>query len=85
MIIVTDLLIIDRLISVFATLLYLPLVFRHLNSLPYLIKKFNKYNLLPNVVSKIAEWVTDSVDPDEMQHFATSHQGLYCLLRPQAK
>ena len=37
MIIITDLLIIDHLISVFVTLPYLPLVFRHLNSLPYLI------------------------------------------------
>ena len=37
MIIITDLLIIDHLISVFVTLTYLPLVFRYLNSLPYLI------------------------------------------------
>ena len=36
MIIITDL-IIDHLISVFVTLPYLPLVFRHLNSLPYII------------------------------------------------
>ena len=61
MIIITDLLIIDRLISV-----YLPLVFRHLNSWPYLILNLNKYSLLPTVVSEIAEWVANSVDPDEM-------------------
>ena len=52
MIIITDLLIIDHLISVFVTLAYLPLVFRHLNSLPYIILNLNKYNLLPIVVSK---------------------------------
>ena len=33
----TDLLIIDHLISVSVTLPYLPLVFGHLNSLPYFI------------------------------------------------
>ena len=37
MIFVTDVLIIDHLISVSVTLPYLPLVFRHLNSLPYFI------------------------------------------------
>ena len=36
-IIVTDLIIIIHLISVSLTLPYLPLVFRHLNCLPYLI------------------------------------------------
>ena len=56
--IVTDLLIIDYLISVSLTLSYLPLVFRHLNFLPY--------NLLPNVVSKNMMWQT--VDPDETPH-----------------
>ena len=50
MIIVTDVLIIDHLISV--TLPYLPLVFRCLNSLPYFILNLNNFNLLPNVVSK---------------------------------
>ena len=37
MIIITDLQIIDHLISVFVTLTYLPLLFRHLNFLQYLI------------------------------------------------
>ena len=37
MIIVTDLLIIDYLISVSVTLQYLPLVVKHLNALPYII------------------------------------------------
>ena len=37
MIIITNLLIIDHLISVVVTLLYLPLVFSHLDFLPYLI------------------------------------------------
>ena len=54
MIIVTDLLVIDHLISVPFTLPYLPLEFRHLNYLSYFINDLNKYNLLPNVVSKIA-------------------------------
>ena len=31
---------------------------------------------------KIAGWVANSVDPDEMPHSAASHQGLHCLLRP---
>ena len=31
---------------------------------------------------KIAGWVANSVDPDEMPHSAVSHLGLYCLLRP---
>ena len=68
MIIVTDVLIIDHLISVSVTLPYLPLVFRHLNSLPYFILSLNKYNLLPNVVSKIAGQVADGVDPNETLH-----------------
>ena len=85
MIIITDLLIIDHLISVSVTLPFLPLVFRHLNSLPYFIRNFNKYNLLPKLCLKVAEWVANSVDPDEMPHFAASHLGLHCLLRPLAK
>ena len=31
---------------------------------------------------KIAGWVANSVDPDEMLHSAASHLGLHCLLRP---
>ena len=31
---------------------------------------------------KIAGWVANSVDPDEMQCFASSYLGLHCLLRP---
>ena len=42
MIIVTDLLIIDHLIFVSITLPYLPLVCRHLNSLPYFSKQFEQ-------------------------------------------
>ena len=52
MISVTDFLTIDHLIFVSVTLPYLPLVFRRLT---ILTKHLNKYNLLPNVVSKIAE------------------------------
>ena len=59
------------------TLPYLPLVFRHLNSLPIFILNLNKYNLLPNVVSKKAGRVANSVEPDETPHFA-SHLGLHC-------
>ena len=32
--------------------------------------------LLPDIVSKIAEWVANSVDPDETPHSAASHLGL---------
>ena len=66
MIIITDLLIIDHLISVSVTLLYLPFIFRHLNSIPYFIWNLNKFNLLPTIVSKITGWVANSVDPDEI-------------------
>ena len=52
MIIFTDLLITDHLISVSDTLQYLALVFRHLYSLVYFIWNLNKYNLLTNVVSE---------------------------------
>ena len=31
---------------------------------------------------KIAGWVANSVDPNEMPHFVASHHGLHCLLRP---
>ena len=65
MAIITDLLIIDHLISAFVTLPYLPLVFRHLNSLSYFYLKFES-NILPTVVSKIAVLVANSEDPDEM-------------------
>ena len=51
-IIFLDLLVIDHLISASVTLAYLPLLFKHLNSLPYFIQSLNKYNLLPGVVSK---------------------------------
>ena len=51
MIIITDLLIIDHFISVSVTSPYLPFVFRHLNSLPYLIKDLKKkYSFLSTVV-----------------------------------
>ena len=43
----------------------------------------NKYNLLPDVVSKKHDrWVANSVDPDETPQNAASHLGLHCLLRP---
>ena len=31
---------------------------------------------------KIAGWVANSVDPDEMPHYVASHLGLHNLLRP---
>ena len=69
MIIITDLLIIDHLISVFATLPYLPLVFRHLNSLPYIILNLNKRTIYyPLLCLTITRWVANSVDPDETPH-----------------
>ena len=83
MIIVTDLLIlINYLIYVSVTLPYLPQIFGHLSSLPYLFLDLNKNNLLPNVVSKIAGGVANSVDPDETPHFVGSHLDLHSLLRP---
>ena len=33
-------------------------------------------------VYKIARWVANSVDPDQMPRFAASDQGLHYLLRP---
>ena len=51
MIIITDLLIIDHLISVSVTLPYSPLLFRYLNSLPY----FEQVQFTTHVVSKIAD------------------------------
>ena len=36
----------------------------------------------PILCLKIAGWVANSVDPDEMLHSAASHLGLHCLLRP---
>ena len=39
-------------------------------------------NLLPVVSLKIARWVANRVDPDQMLHVAASDLGLPCLLRP---
>ena len=36
----------------------------------------------PMFCLKIAGWVANSVDPDEMQHSAASHLALHCLLWP---
>ena len=36
----------------------------------------------PMLCLKIAGWVANSVDPDEMPHSAASHLGLHCLLKP---
>ena len=36
----------------------------------------------PMLCLKIAGWVANSVDPEEITHFAASHLGLHCLLRP---
>ena len=41
----------------------------------------NKSSLLPMNVCKIAEWVTSSIDPDQMCS-AASDQNLHYLLRP---
>ena len=35
----------------------------------------------PMLCLKIAAWVANSVDPDEMSHSAVSHLGLHCLHR----
>ena len=60
MIIITDLIVIDHLISVSVTLPYLLSIFRHLNSLPY----FEQVQFTTTVVSKIADWEANSEDPD---------------------
>ena len=36
----------------------------------------------PMLCSDIAEWLANSVDPDEAPRSAASHLGLHCLLRP---
>ena len=76
MINITDLLIIDHLISVSLTLPYIPPVFRHLKLFTILNLKLNKYNLLPNVVSKNS-WMSGKQCRPAMPHL-----GLHCLLRP---
>ena len=68
-------------LSVYCNLLYLPSILGHLNSLPYLLLSLNKYNLLPDVMSKRCWMSGKIVDPDEMPHSAASHQGLQCLLK----
>ena len=42
---------------------------------------FNKFILLPVNVRKIAGWVANSVDPDQMLCSAVSDLGLHCLLQ----
>ena len=59
-----------KMISVFVTLPYLPLVFRHLNSVSYFYLKFEQVQFTTTVVSKLAVLMTNSVDPDESTLFA---------------
>ena len=47
----------------------------------YLIFLFNKFILLPVSECNMAEWVANSIDPDQMLHSAVSDLGLHCLLR----
>ena len=47
-----------------------------------LILLFNESIFLPVNVCKIAGWVVNSVDPDQMVHSVVSDLGLYSLLRP---
>ena len=66
MIIVTDLLIIDHIISVSVTLPYLPLVFIHLNSLPYFGVYCPVFNFARNSIYHHAHKIDTynySVDP----------------------
>ena len=70
MIIITDLLISDLLISVFVTLPYLHLVFRHLT---ILCLKFEQVQCTTTVVSKVAGWVANNVDPDETPRLFKQH------------
>ena len=44
--------------------------------------KFECTIYYPLLCLKIAEWVANSVDPDEMSCSVVSHLGLHCLLRP---
>ena len=48
----------------------------------YLILLFNKSILLSMNVCKVAGWVANSVDPDQMLHSAASDLGLHYLLKP---
>ena len=48
----------------------------------FLIPLLNKSRLLPVNMCKIAGWVANRVDPDQMLHSAASDLGLHCLLRP---
>ena len=50
--------------------------------LTILVLEFEQVQYLPDVVSKIAGWVANSVDPDETPRSAASHLGLHCFLRP---
>ena len=80
-------LILDQFSTIFSCMLFVrhyifPKYLDTLTILTILVLNLNKYNLLPNVVSKIAGWVANSVDPDEMLQNAASHLGLHSLLRP---
>ena len=56
MIIFTDLLLIDHLISVPVTLPYLALVFRHLNSLTILYLKFEQVQFTTQCIDALNNW-----------------------------
>ena len=44
-------------------------------------KNLNKSIYYPILCLKVAGWVANSADPDEMPHYVASHLGLHCLLR----
>ena len=43
--------------------------------------KQENYILLTLCIQELNKYLTNSVDPDEIQHTAASHQGLHCLLK----
>ena len=53
--------------------------YSHPCCLPYI--SLQQVILLPVSLSKIAEWVANTVDPDQTPRFAASDLGLHCLLR----
>ena len=80
MIIITDLLIIDHLISVSVTLLYLALVFRHLNNFSILNLKFEQVQFATHF-SVLNSWMSGKqCRPWWDAAYAASHLGLHCLL-----
>ena len=68
-------------LCVYWELFYFILIFKHLNSLPYLPITFNTSKFITFDVSEISGWEANNVDPDQTSHSAVSDLGLYCLYK----